>query len=347
MRVVHYLNQFFAGIGGEEQANIGARLVDGVVGPGRLVQQRLGEDGEIVGTVVAGDNYVGEHPTDAAAAIVRLVAELRPDVVMAGPAFDAGRYGAACALLGQAIARELSVPVVSGMYPENPGVALGRRALYIVPTGQTAAGMADALGAMVPLAVKLGRGEEPGSARSAGYLPRGFRRAVIHERSAAGRAVDMLVDRLAGRSWQTEIPVVAYDDVTPRPPIPDLANAKIGLVTSGGLVPRGNPDRQVSGGARSCFRYSIENISELTVADWESVHGGFSTVVLNTRDPNYALPIRTIRALQQRGVVGGLYPFFYSTVGNGTAVATAKRMASEIVEEFKGAGVDAVLLVAT
>ncbi|MCC6174271.1 MAG: glycine/betaine/sarcosine/D-proline family reductase selenoprotein B [Chloroflexi bacterium] len=346
IRAVHYLNQFFAGIGGEEQANVGVRVIPGPIGPGRLLQNVLGDAGEIVGTVVAGDNYVNERQADAIGDVLRAIDELRPDVVVAGPAFDAGRYGLACAALGLALVKR-GIPVVSGMYPENPGVAIGRRALYIIPTGRTAGEMARTLQAMARLALTLAHGEDPGPAAQAGYLPRGYRRAVVHEQPAARRAVDQLVDRLAGRPWQTEIPVVSYEDVTPLPPLPDLRTAKIGLVTSGGLVPRGNPDHQVSGGARACFRYSIENVDALTVADWESVHGGFSTVILNTRNPNYALPIGTVHDLEQRGVIGSVYPYFYSTVGNGTAVATAKRMANEIGQDFRAAGVDAVLLVAT
>jgi glycine reductase len=347
VRVVQYLNQFFAGIGGEEQANVAVRVMPEPVGPGRLVQRLLGAQGELVGTVVGGDNYVNERTADAIGDALRAIGELRPDVVIAGPAFDAGRYGLACAALGQAIVQRLGIPVVAGMYPENPGVALGRRSLYVVPTGRTAAEMAGALAAMTGLALKLARGDDPGPAAQAGYLPRGYRRAVVHERPAAIRAVDLLVSRLAGRPWHTEIPVVTYEDVKPLPPLADLRTARIGLVTSGGLVPRGNPDRQVSGGARACFRYSIENTDALTVADWESVHGGFSTVILNTRNPNYALPIGTVRDFERRGVIGSVYPYFYSTVGNGTAVATAKRMADEISRDFRAAGVDAVLLVAT
>jgi glycine reductase len=207
--------------------------------------------------------------------------------------------------------------------------------------------MARVIQAMAELALTLARGEDPGPAAQAGYLPRGYRRAVVHERPAARRAVDLLVDRLAERPWLTEIPIVSYEDVTPLPPLADLRTARIGLVTSGGLVPRGNPDRQVSGGARACFRYAIEHVGELTVADWESVHGGFSTVILNTRNPNYALPLGTVRDLERGGVIGSVYPFFFSTVGNGTAVATAKQMADEISGDFLAAGVDAVLLVAT
>ncbi|HEX9871401.1 MAG TPA: glycine/sarcosine/betaine reductase selenoprotein B family protein, partial [Candidatus Tectomicrobia bacterium] len=35
LRVVHYLNQFFAGVGGEDMANIPPRLQEGSVGSGR------------------------------------------------------------------------------------------------------------------------------------------------------------------------------------------------------------------------------------------------------------------------------------------------------------------------
>ncbi|MGH3783936.1 MAG: glycine/sarcosine/betaine reductase selenoprotein B family protein, partial [Pseudonocardiaceae bacterium] len=34
MHIVHYLNQFYAGLGGEDAAGIGPRIVDGTVGPG-------------------------------------------------------------------------------------------------------------------------------------------------------------------------------------------------------------------------------------------------------------------------------------------------------------------------
>ena len=33
MRVVHYLNQFFGGIGAEEHAGVGLEVRDGAVGP--------------------------------------------------------------------------------------------------------------------------------------------------------------------------------------------------------------------------------------------------------------------------------------------------------------------------
>jgi glycine reductase complex component B subunit gamma len=36
MRVVHYLNQFFGGLGGEEKAEASLEARDGAIGPGKL-----------------------------------------------------------------------------------------------------------------------------------------------------------------------------------------------------------------------------------------------------------------------------------------------------------------------
>src|SRR5262245_47910636 len=95
LRVVHYLNQFFAGIGAEDKADTPPGHREGPVGPGRALQQILDDRGEIVATVFCGDNYAGEKP-GAIDEIVGLVATYRPDVLIAGPAFFAGRYGVAC-----------------------------------------------------------------------------------------------------------------------------------------------------------------------------------------------------------------------------------------------------------
>ena len=97
LRVVHYLNQFFGGIGAEEHANIPLQVEEGAVGPGRAVQQMLGDRGTVVATFVCGDNYFVEEGEQAAVAARQALEHYAPDLVLAGPAFDAGRYGVACA----------------------------------------------------------------------------------------------------------------------------------------------------------------------------------------------------------------------------------------------------------
>ncbi|MCS4464117.1 glycine/betaine/sarcosine/D-proline family reductase selenoprotein B [Clostridium botulinum] len=45
--------------------------------------------------------------------------------------------------------------------------------------------------------------------------------------------------------------------------------------------------------------------------------------------------------------MGSLHRYFYSTVGNGTAVASSKKFGNEIVNQLKEDGVDAVILTST
>ena len=167
LRVVHYLNQFFGGIGGEEQAHVGVTARAGSVGPGRLLEKALGDGARIEATLIGGDNFVSERAEEASRAIGVELDRLRPDVVVAGPAFGSGRYGLACELVCK-VARERGVPAITAMHPENPGASGARRGLYIVPTGASTTSMPAALEALAPLARRLGRGEIARAGRGGG-----------------------------------------------------------------------------------------------------------------------------------------------------------------------------------
>jgi betaine reductase len=345
VRVVHYLNQFYGGLGGEEQANAPLTARDGALGPGRALQGALGADATVIGTIVGGDNYVSERREEAVEAIRAALRRLGPDVLVAGPAFDAGRYGLACAEACRAAA-DLGIPAVAAMHPENPGVQDLRRRVPIVPTGESAAEMVAVLGRVAPIALKLGRGEELGPAAAEGYLPRGVRRIAVAERPGAERAIDMIIAKVAGLPFRTELPIELPERVAPAAPVRDLTRARLALITTGGLVPRGNPDRLVRGNSKVWHRYSIEGLAALDASDWECVHRGFYTAIVS-ENPNYILPLDIVRGRQRERAFADLYPWFFSTSGVGTAVGDAKRMGTEMAEELRAARVDAALLVAT
>src|SRR5262249_32137824 len=69
LRVGHYLNQFFAGVGAEEHANHPPEQRDGAVGSGRALQALLKDEGRVVSTLVCGDNFFNERPEAAHAAV--------------------------------------------------------------------------------------------------------------------------------------------------------------------------------------------------------------------------------------------------------------------------------------
>src|SRR5215470_17026382 len=344
VRVVHYLNQFFGGIGGEERAQTPLQVREGPVGPGRVLQQALGNDGTVVATLVGGDDYVAEREELAGASMRDALGRYRPDLVLAGPAFDSGRYRLGCALVCR-VARSLGIPAVTAMYPDNAAIITYRRELLAVPTGLNPAEMRDIVARMAALGLKVVRGQPLGPAFEEGYIPHGVRKLVTNDRVGYERAVEMLLARVTGRPFVSEVLVQHYERVAPAPPVPDLSRATIGIVVSTGIVPRGNPDRLPGARALTAGRYSIDGLSRLDVGDWESAHGGFKTKVLNTDNPDYALPLATLRALEAEGALGGIYPWIYSTVGNQTAVGPARRIGQLAAAEFRDAGVAVALQV--
>jgi glycine reductase len=346
LRVVHYLNQFFAGVGGETEAGLGPRVHEGPLGPGRLLAQRLGQEAEIVATVFCGDDYANERAEDATEAILGHIQAARPDLVVAGPAFNSGRYGLACGQVCTAVQDRLGVPTVAGMHEENPGVELYRARVYIVQTSLTAAGMASALERMAALGLKLARRQPIGLPRDEGYLPRGLRYAEIAARPAAARAVDMLLQRVRGEPFETEWPLPVYDRVPPPPPIADLSKATIALVTSGGIVPKGNPDRIESTFATKWLKYSLEGVTDLTAEKWQSVHGGYNTTNAND-DPDRVLPVDAMRALEAEGVIGHLHENYYVFVGSGASTVTARKFAQQMATEINELDIQGVILTAT
>jgi len=345
-RVVHYLNQFFGQVGGEDKASTPPFCKEGPVGPGMALQGTLGDKAEIVATVICGDSWFNENIDTAQEQVLKMIAEHKPDLVITGPAFNAGRYGVACGAVAEAVSQELKIPVISGMYPENPGVEMYRRFALIVETGDSAAAMRAAVPAMGKLAIKVLDGLELGSPQEEGYIPRGLRKNVFTQDRGSKRAVDMLVAKLGGKEYTTEYPMPQFDRVEPNPAIADISKAKIALVTSGGIVPKGNPDRIESSSASKFGKYDIDGISDLTADSHATAHGGYDPVYAN-KDADRVLPVDVLRDLETEGKIGSLYRYFYSTVGNGTAVASAKKFATEIAQELKQDGVDAVILTST
>jgi glycine reductase len=346
LRVVCYVNQFFGQVGGEEQAALAPEAVAGAVGAARAIEQALGTAGAVVATVRCGDNHVAERTEQAVRDIVALIAAHRPDLVIAGPAYQAGRYGVACGAVCAAVQADLSVAAVTGMHEENPGVELYRRHAYIVRTGAESVRLRDDARRLVALGLKLARREPIGDPSAEGYFPRGVTRNAVVEASAAERAVHMLLAKLAGRPVPTEVPLPAFAPVPPPPRVADVSRATIALVTDGGLVPRGNPDGIEPLAATRFGAYSIEGLGALDPAAYDNVHRGYDTTYVK-RDPHRLVPVDVARELEQAGAVGKLHEIVYSTTGVATTLHHSERMGREIAARLKAAGVHGVILTST
>lgn len=347
IRVVHYINQFFANIGGEEKADYPAELrVGEKIGPGLALTQQFGEEAEIVATIVCGDSYFNENLEKAKAEILEMVKGQNPDVFIAGPAFNAGRYGVACGTVCDMVQEELGIPAVTGMYVENPGADMFKNKVYTVPTKNSAAGMRDAVKKLAPLALKLAKGEKIGASCEDNYMPNGIRVNLFEEKRGSKRAVEMLLKKIAGKPFVTEFPMPTFDKVDPQPAIKDLSKATIALCTSGGIVPKGNPDHIESSNATRYGEYDITGVNDLTEETYETAHGGYDPVYAN-EDADRVLPVDVLREFEREGVIGKLHNKFYTTVGNGTAVLSSKAFAEEYAQKMIADGVDAVIMTST
>jgi betaine reductase len=340
MTVVHYLNQFFAGLGGEEAASHEPARLEGPQGPGRaLAAAGIAPDV----TLACGDDFFGEHEADALATLLGWLEGVRPDVLICGPSFGSGRYGYACGVLAREAGRA-GIPVVMAMTPDSPGVLAAEGAAYVVPTGSNVAGMREAMPRVASLAQRLAVGEAVGSADEEGYLPRGLRVNVLSERTGAQRAVDLLLAKLGG-DVRTEVEPRG-DRVAPPAPVGDLSFITVALVTEAGCVPQGNPDRLPTRHANVWLRYPIVDVDSLEPEAYESVHAGFDTTFGNA-DPNRLVPLDAARALEHERVFGRLHDAFYTTSGVDTPVAIAARHGQEIAADLRESQVGAVILTGT
>ncbi len=344
IRVVSYLNQFFAGFGGEEAASTSPHVLEGAVGSAKLLDQLLGGRGHVVATVVAGDNHMAERP-GAVESVVGLIREQQPDLVVVGPAFQAGRYGVASARICASL-QDAGVPSVTGLHLENPGVDMDRSKVYAVPTDAIAAGMRDAMERMVGLGLRLATGSEIGTAAEEGFIPRGIRQNVFSERNAAERAVELLVRKIRGEPFETEIPLPEYHRINPSYLASPLEELTLAIVTEAGVVPKGNPDRLESARSRRWLTYPHDDLDELSSDSHETIHGGFDNAPI-CADPNRAIPLDVLREFERDGVFGRLYEKYYVTTGMTMAIADAERIGREIAADLLGRQIQAAILTST
>ena len=290
LRIVHYLNQFFGQEGREEKADLRFLVKEGPVGPGLALQSALGERGRVVATIVCGDNYFAENIEEASEEAVKLITLFKPDLIFAGPAFEAGRYGIACGAICKIVQEKLDIPAVTGMFETNPGVDLYRRHVYICKTGRSTLRLAQSLADMVNLAMKLispekgstlVSGENIGRPSEDGYFLRGIMKNEYTPKTAAERGVDLLLAKLQGRPFQTEVELPKFESIQPPPPIrKEMGSSQIALISDGGLVPKGNPHGLKGRGNLVWAAYGIESFlpEDFSPSNYEVAHTGYYRV---------------------------------------------------------------------
>ncbi|MGB7951768.1 MAG: glycine/betaine/sarcosine/D-proline family reductase selenoprotein B [Candidatus Binatia bacterium] len=348
MKVLHYLNQFFAQIGGEEKAGQEVRFMPGAVGAGAVVENLLKQRGVEYATLACGDNYFHEQEEQALKAISHVLDQFQPDFFLAGPAFNAGRYGLACAKLCSWVRDNRRIPAITGMHEENPGTKEIGRHVFVVQTGVSAASMQESLKRFALLIEALASGDETAveNFRAEYCVPIPRRFTVRSDQPDYVRAVDLLLAKLGGEAYESEIPRIEAEAHV----IPNLTgvlkDATVALVTEGGLVPKGNPDRLESSRGSRYFKYALAGREDLKRGEFEAMHTGYDTSTVN-QDPDRIVPLDAMRVLEKAKKFDKLHEHYYVTTGTGAMPSKMEEIGAGIAAELAGSGVGAVILTAT
>lgn len=345
-RVVHYINQFYGGFGGEDTAGMGIIVKEEIVGPGRAIQTFLGDEAEIVATVICGDNYVTENIETAVPEICEIIKGFAPDLVIAGPGFNAGRYGLACGALTAALTEKMRIPALTALYAENPGSELYRDRCYILESGDHGKYLRKIAPKMAEFGLRLIKKEEIKSAAEEGYHGSGPAPVIDYHTPAATRGIDMLLRKLKGEKFETEVKMPVQEHIPLPKMTKPLSEAKIAIVTDGGLVPTGNPDKLPTVNARNYLKYDITGKDRLDASDYVVSHQGYNNAFVNA-DPNRLVPVDALREMVKVGKIADMLNTYYVTTGVRTTLENSKKFGRNIAQELINQNVDAVILTST
>jgi glycine reductase len=156
----------------------------------------------------------------------------------------------------------------------------------------------------------------------------------------------MLLAKLRGEPVQPEIMPPRFSSAKPARPLSDLSSALIALVTDGGLVAEGNPDKMEPGRPTRFTSIPVTDLAGLDSAAFDVVHSGYDTTLAN-RDPNRLVPLDTLRELEKEGTIGKVYDVIHATGGAHAAVDNAASIGRQIAARLKAGGVQGVILTST
>jgi glycine reductase len=151
---------------------------------------------------------------------------------------------------------------------------------------------------------------------------------------------------LKGEHFESEMLPTAFAPVPLPAAIKDLSKAKLMIITDGGLVPKGNPDKIEGTAATRWGAYNIAGSDDLRSEDYEVSHGGYDTRFVQD-DPDRLVPLDALRELEKSGVIGKLHEEFLSTCGRSNPLSNTRRLGREMAQKIKRDGVDAVILTST
>jgi glycine reductase len=172
IRVVQFLNQIQAGLGGDERMDLQPSSKNGAVGMGMILKTMLMRNGAaLVGTVICGDHYFLQNKEKAMSELSTMVLSFHADVVICGPALNHKRFGECCGYFAEHLRDQCGLPAFAAMAEESTGTPMFRNKIYVIKTPKVGgSGLNNSLKKMADFAVKLASNGKIGSPEEEGYF---------------------------------------------------------------------------------------------------------------------------------------------------------------------------------
>ena len=105
------------------------------------------------------------------------------------------------------------------------------------------------------------------------------------------------------------------------------------LVTEGGLVPKGNPDRLESSRGSRYFKYSLAGLNDLKCGEFAAMHTGYDTSTVD-QDPDRIVPLDAMRVLEKNQRFKKLHERYFVTTGTGAMPSKMAELGAGIAGEL-------------
>ena len=347
-KVVHYINQFYAGMGGEDTASVGISVRDGAVGPGLALKANLGADYEIVKTIICGDNTIAEKTAEIVPQIVELVKKKQaPICSLRALALMPDVTGIGCGATTAAVTEQLRIPAVTALSAENPGTDIYKNRCYILQTENSAKNMRKTAAFMAAFAKRLVEGDTIKDGKEEHYHGSGPAVVIDYSIPAAKRGIDMLLAKHAGRPFHTEVVMPNHEEI----PVPVLTKP----LSERKIRPGHGWRPCAKGQSRSSGAYQFQGVQKVFHSRYgyaQSPRLGRSAIKVITmplccRILTALVPVDALRKLVKAGVVGSMDDAFYSTAGVMTPMEKCKKFGEGIAKGLIADGCDAAIETST
>lgn len=143
IRVLCITNHFFAGLD-TDKTDVEPYFTKDIPNITKGIDEYVNSkaNASVIGTLVVPDNtFENQYKDMIESLIMNVIQNEKPDIIICGPAFNAGKFAKNCCKICLLILEKFGLPAVTSIYPENEYYKKYKGLIYMIDGGNSAAKM--------------------------------------------------------------------------------------------------------------------------------------------------------------------------------------------------------------